>query len=58
VPLVFHPVFQALKVDQAHRPSALAREDEWVVLAFFGAPAEAAVYLLGLTKASFKILLT
>ncbi len=50
MPLVFHPVFQALKVDQAHRTSALAREDEWVVLAFFGAPAEAAVYLLGLTK--------
>jgi len=27
VPLILHPVFEALEVDQAYRPSALAREN-------------------------------
>jgi len=44
-------------VDQTHRPSALARENKWVVIAFLWTPTKAAVYLLSLTKQLLKCFL-
>jgi hypothetical protein len=41
-------------MDQAHGPSALACEDERVIFALFGAPAESAVNLVSLTKTLLK----
>ena len=45
-------------MNQTDRSSAFACEDKWIVFAFFGAPAEATVYLFGLTKALIKKFVT
>lgn len=46
--LDLEPAAETLKVDEAHRARALARAEQWVLLASARSPAEAAFLLIGL----------
>jgi len=45
VPLRLYPILKTLEVDQADRTSALARQNQWIDIVFFGSPTKTAVDL-------------
>lgn len=47
--LRFYPILKALEMNQTNRTSALASEDQRVILIFFWAPTKSAIYLFLIT---------